>query len=85
MHKAIMIGSRLRNTLFKVGLSPSKKIILFASTKALKIMKNVFIKLKEKLKIRCHIYISMKKGIILRKIHAKMKSFAPPFSTIERN
>ena len=26
----------------------------------------------------------MKKVIILRKIHAKMKSFAPPFSTIER-
>ena len=27
----------------------------------------------------------MKKVIILRKIHAKMKSFAPPFSNIERN
>ena len=27
----------------------------------------------------------MNKVIILRKIHVKMKSFAPPFSTIERN
>ena len=33
---------------------------------------------KEILKIRCHIYILMKKVIILRKIHVKMKSFAPP-------
>ena len=33
---------------------------------------------KEILKIRCHIYILMKKAIILRKIHVKMKSFAPP-------
>ena len=32
---------------------------------------------KEILKIRCHIYISMNKVNILRKIHAKMKSFAP--------
>ena len=30
------------------------------------------------LKIRCHTYILMKKVIILRKIHVKMKSFAPP-------
>ena len=34
---------------------------------------------KEILKIRCHIYISMKKVIIIRKIHVKMKSFAPPW------
>ena len=80
-----MVGSRLKNKLLKLGLSPSKKIILFASMKALKIMKNAFIKLKEILKIRCHIYISMRKVMILRKIHAKIKSFAPPFSTIERN
>ena len=41
---------------------------------------------KEILKIvRCHIYIVMKKGIILRKILRKMKFFAPPFSTIERD
>ena len=33
---------------------------------------------KEILKIQCHIYILMKKVIILRKIHVKMKSFAPP-------
>ena len=33
---------------------------------------------KKILKIRCHIYILMKKVIILRKIHVKMKSFAPP-------
>ena len=33
---------------------------------------------KEILKIRCHVYILMKKVIILRKIHVKMKSFAPP-------
>ena len=33
---------------------------------------------KETLKIRCHIYILMKKVIILRRIHVKMKSFAPP-------
>ena len=32
---------------------------------------------KEILKIRCHIYILMKKVIILRK-NMKMKSFAPP-------
>ena len=80
-----MVGSRLKNKLLKLGLSPSKKIILFASMKALKIMKNAFIKLKEILKIRCHMYISMRKVMILRKIHAKIKSFAPPFSTIERN
>ena len=34
---------------------------------------------KEILKIRCQIYILMKKVIILRKIHVKMKSFAPPW------
>ena len=32
------------------------------------------------LKIRCLIYILMKKVIILRKIHVAIKSFAPPFS-----
>ena len=32
---------------------------------------------KEILEIRCHVLI--KKGIILRKIHVKMKSFAPPW------
>ena len=38
--------------------------------------------MKERLKIkRCHIYILMKKVTILRKIHAAMKSFAPPLST----
>ena len=31
----------------------------------------------EILKIRCHIYIVIKKVIILRKIHVEMKSFAP--------
>ena len=35
-----------------------------------------FDSVKEILKIRCHIYILMKKAIILRKIHVKMKSFA---------
>ena len=33
---------------------------------------------KEILKIRCRIYILMKKVVILRKIHEKIKSFAPP-------
>ena len=32
----------------------------------------------EILKMRCHIYILMKKGIILRKIYVKMKCFVPP-------
>ena len=35
--------------------------------------------------VRCHIYIVTKKGIILREILRKMKFFAPPFSTIERD
>ena len=34
---------------------------------------------KEILKIQCHVYILMKKVIILRKIHVKTKSFAPPY------
>ena len=34
---------------------------------------------KEILKIRCHIYILMKKVIILRKIHVEVRSFAPPY------
>ena len=34
---------------------------------------------KEILKIRCQIYILMKKVIILRQIHVTMKSFYPPF------
>ena len=34
---------------------------------------------KEILKMRCQIYILMKKVIILRKIQATMKTFAPPF------
>ena len=34
--------------------------------------------LKEILKIPCHIYILIKRVIILRKIHVKMKSFTPP-------
>ena len=34
-------------------------------------------------KILYHIYILMNKVIILREIHVTMKSFAPPFSTIE--
>ena len=38
----------------------------------------IFDPVKEILKIRCHIYILMKKVIILRKMHVKMKSFAPP-------
>ena len=29
-------------------------------------------------KIRCHLYNLMEKVIILRKIHVKMKYFAPP-------
>ena len=33
---------------------------------------------KEILKIRFHIYILIKKVITLRKIHVKMKFFAPP-------
>ena len=33
---------------------------------------------KEILKIRCRIYILMKKKIILQNIHVKTKSFAPP-------
>ena len=33
---------------------------------------------KEILKIPCHIYILIKKVIVLRKIHVKMKSFNPP-------
>ena len=40
---------------------------------------------KEILEIRWHIYILMRKGIILRKILVTMKSFAPPFSTMEEN
>ena len=32
------------------------------------------------LKIRCLIYVLMKKVIILRKIHVTIKSFAAPFS-----
>ena len=41
--------------------------------------------MKELLKKRCHIYILIRKVIIRRKIHVKMKSFSPPFSTIELN
>ena len=37
-----------------------------------------FDSVKEILKIRCHMYILMKKVIILSKIHMKMKSFASP-------
>ena len=37
-----------------------------------------FNSVKEILKIQCHINILMKKMVILRKIHVKMKSFAPP-------
>ena len=33
---------------------------------------------KEILKIQCHIYMLMKKVIILRKIPLKLKSFSPP-------
>ena len=33
---------------------------------------------KEILKIRCHIYMLMETVIILRKIHLKMRLFAPP-------
>ena len=33
----------------------------------------------EILKIQCHIYILMKIVLILRKIHVKIKSFAPPW------
>ena len=40
---------------------------------------------KKLLKMQYHIDILMKKGIILSKIHVKMKSFIPPFSSIERN
>ena len=32
----------LRHLVFKVGLSPCKKIVLFASVKALKMLKNTF-------------------------------------------
>ena len=36
---------------------------------------------KKILKMRCYIYILMKKGIILRNMqHVTMNSFAPPFS-----
>ena len=34
---------------------------------------------KEILKMKCHIYILIKKMIILWKIQMKMKTFAPPF------
>ena len=34
---------------------------------------------KEILKIRCQVYILMKRVIILKKIQAAMKTFAPPF------
>ena len=34
---------------------------------------------KKILKIQCHIYILIKTVIFLRKIHVKMKSFAPPY------
>ena len=34
---------------------------------------------KEILKMRCQIYILMKKKILLRKIQVAMKIFAPPF------
>ena len=37
-----------------------------------------FDSVSEILKIWCHIYILMKTVIILREIHVKMKSFAPP-------
>ena len=40
---------------------------------------------KEILKIRCHIYILLKKVTILSKTQVKMNSFAPSCSTIERN
>ena len=40
---------------------------------------------KKILKILCHIYISMKKVIILRKTYVTMKSFTLTISTIERN
>ena len=40
---------------------------------------------KEILKIRFQIYILMKKVIILRKIHAEMKTFTPPlFNQFEK-
>ena len=34
---------------------------------------------KEILKIRCHIYILMKKVIILKKMQVTVKTFAPPY------
>ena len=37
-----------------------------------------FDRVKEILRIRCHIYIFMKKVVILREMHVKMKSFTPP-------
>ena len=43
-----------------------------------------FYPVKDVLKIRSHIYISIMKVTILCKIHAEMKSFAPSFHTIER-
>ena len=44
-----------------------------------------FYRVKEILKIRSRIYILIKKVIILRKIqHVTMKSFALPFSSIEK-
>ena len=40
-----------------------------------------FDQVKEILKTRCQIYISMKKMVILKKIQVEMKAFAPsPFS-----
>ena len=34
---------------------------------------------KEILRIRCQVYVLVKKVIILRKIHVAIKSFTPPF------
>ena len=39
----------------------------------------IFAPAKETLKIQCQMYILMKKVIILRKIQATMKTFAPSF------
>ena len=72
----------------------SRLYILFLVDKSMTQIMNIIIfqvslnfdPVKKILKMRWHIFILMKKGIILRKMqHVTMNSFAPPFSTLERN
>ena len=72
----------------------SRLYVLFLVDKSMTQIMNIIIfqvslnfdPVKKILKMRCHIFILMKKGIILRKMqHVTMNSFALPFSTLERN